>query len=94
MNLYENFNNQITTYSQFKSKADMLKNVIEAQMYGKEKDQNLINKLNQLKSKVTSHSLSSSENTDFNDKFNILYQIANGALREGGSLNFGAKKIN
>ena len=94
LNLYENFNNQITTYSQFKSKADMLKNVIEAQMYGKEKDQNLINKLNQLKSKVTSHSLSSSENTDFNDKFNILYQIANGALREGGSLNFGAKKIN
>ena len=72
----------------------MLKNVIEAGMYGKERDNDLINKLNQLKSNITSRSLSSAVSTDFNDKFSVLYQMANGALRSGGSLNFGAKKKN
>ena len=54
-------------------------------MYGKEKDNHLINKLinklNQLKSNIMRHSLSSAESLDFNDKFGVLYQTANGALK-------------
>ena len=92
LSLYENFTSQITTYSQFNSKADMLKNVIEAQMYGKEKNDSLISKLNILKSNITKNSLSPSDANDFNDKFSILYQMANGGLRGGGKLDFGAKK--
>ena len=92
LSLFNNFTSQIMTYNQFISKADMLKNVIEAVMYGKEKDNDLINKLNILKSNILSHSLTSAESTDFDNKFNVLYQIANGALGNSRRLNFAAKK--
>ena len=93
IDLFDNFDRNLSTYSQFISKWDMLKNVIEAQMYGKERDDNLINRLNKMKSNILSNSLGTKELEDFNEKFNILYEMANGALRNGGSLDFGAKKI-
>lgn len=90
LDLYNNFENSIKTYDQFISKYDMLKNAIEAQMYGKNQNNELINKLNILNSNITRNSLSTAQLTDFKNKFNELMENAKGGLRNG--LNFGAKK--
>jgi len=92
LSLFNNFDSQITTYSQFIQNADMLKNVFEAYMYGKNADSNLMNRLNTLKRKITSNSLSTYELDNFNNIFNAFYHCANGGLRDGGNLEFGAKK--
>ena len=42
-------------------------------MYGKERDNDLINKLNKVKSNVMSHSLSSAETIDF--MINLVFYI-------------------
>ena len=39
------------------------------------------------------YELSEEEKKDYNEKFDILYQMAKGSLRNAGSLDFGAKKI-
>ena len=85
---------QIRSYSEFNSKAEDLRKVLEAQMYGRNSDSNLISKLNTLKSNILNQSLSQQQKDDFMNKYNILYQICNGALRGGGSLKFGAKLLN
>lgn len=93
LNLYERMTEQIQNYKTFKEKYDKLKNVIEAQMYGKEKDDLLISNLDKIKSNIMKNELSEEEKKDFNEKFDILYQMAKGSLRNAGSLDFGAKKI-
>ena len=52
LDLYENMTQQINNYKDLKEKYNMLNNVIEAQMYGKEKDDLLIKNLNAIKSKI------------------------------------------
>ena len=91
INLFKDFEKQIINYTQFKQKAIMFKNIIEAEMHGKEKNTNLIEKLDILKKNIDRNQLNSTDLKDFNEKFNVLYQAANGSLRSGGSLNFGAK---
>ena len=61
LSLFNNFDSQITTYSQFIQNAEILKNVFEAYMYGKQTDTNLINRLNTLMRKITNNSLSTYE---------------------------------
>ena len=92
LKLYNNFDNQIKTYSQFLQIEKMLKNVIEAQMFGKEKDKNLIDRLNKLKLNITNNIKISGQKIEFEKKFGILFYMANGGLRSG-KLDFGAKKI-
>ena len=62
-------------------------------MYGRNKDDVLISKVNTLKSNILSKSLSQQQKDDFMDKYNVLYKICDGGLRSGGTLDFGAKKI-
>ena len=93
LQLLENFTN-ISSYNEFNSKAEDLRRVLEAQMYGRNSDNNLLNRINNLKTKILSKTLNQQQKDDFMQKYNILYEICNGALRSGGSLDFGAKKIN
>ena len=92
LDLYENMTQQINNYKDLKEKYNMLNNVIEAQMYGKEKDDLLIKNLNAIKSKIEVNALSEDEK-DFNEKFDILYKMANGGLRNESNMGFAAKKI-
>lgn len=91
INLFKDFEKQIINYTQFKQKAIMFKNIIEAEMHGKEKNTNLIEKLDILKKNIDRNQLNSTDLKDFNEKFNVLYQAANGSLRSGGCLNFSTK---
>ena len=88
LELYQNFPR---SYSEFISKYDNLVLVIEAQMYGRNKDQDLINRLETMKNNILREPLSQQQKDDFLEKINVLYRMANGALREG-SMDFGAKK--
>ena len=49
IDLFKDFEKRIMNYTQFKEKAIMLKNVIEAEMYGKEKNTKLMERLDILK---------------------------------------------
>lgn len=49
INLFKDFEKQIINYTQFKQKAIMFKNIIEAEMYGKEKNTKLMERLDILK---------------------------------------------
>ena len=91
INLLDKFHN-ITNYFEFNTKYVNLKNVIEAQMFGREADNSIINRLKQLKKNIINNNLTSTQLKDFNDKFGELYMMANGGLRNVGGLDFGAKK--
>ena len=86
--LFQDFEN-ISSYNEFISKYDNLREVLEAQMYGKNADSNLVSKINKVKNNVLRGSLNSQQKTNFDEKFKILYSICNGGLRSG-KLNFSA----
>ena len=90
IDLYQNFH-KISSYSEFISKYDDLKLVIEAQMYGRNRDSDLINRLESMKKVILSKPINTQQNKDFLEKYEILYRMADGGLRSG-ALDFGAKK--
>ena len=90
LNLFDTFHITIKTYNEFNKKYPQLKNVIEAQMFGREADENIKKKLNQLNNNILNNKLTPTQLKDFNEKYNELYNMANGGLR---GLDFGAKKI-
>ena len=70
--------NTINSWNVFKSKYNNLFNAIRAKCLGKEADANLKNQLNNLKSRIKDVG---SEGNDFNNKFNELYRMADGQIR-------------
>ena len=62
---------------------DSLKEVLEAQMYGRNSDSELLNKLDNTKNQILSNSLSQQEKNDFMAKYKVLHEIYNGGLRNG-----------
>ena len=90
INLYQNFD-KISSYSEFISKHDDLKLVIEAQMYGRNKDPDLVRRLEYMKNNILSKSLTQQQKDDFMEKYNLLLKMAEGGLRTG-QMDFGAKK--
>ena len=70
--------NSISSWSTFKSKYPNLFNAIRARCLGKEADSDLMSKLNNLKSRIYD---AGSEQNDFNNKFNELYRMASGQIR-------------
>ena len=71
--------NSINNWNDFKSKYLNLFNAIRAQMLGKNADSDLKNKLNNLRSRITD---AGSEQNDFVSKFNKLYNMADGKIRD------------
>ena len=71
--------NSINNWNDFKSKYLNLFNAIRAQMLGKNADSDLKNKLNNLRSRITD---AGSEKNDFVSKFNKLYNMADGKIRD------------
>ena len=86
--LFQDFEN-ISSYNEFISKYDNLREVLETQMYGKNADSNLVSKINKVKNNVLRGALNSQQKTDLDEKFKILYSICNGGLRSE-KLNFSA----
>ena len=82
IDLFKNFHT-ISSYNEFISKYDDLNKVIEAQMYGRNKDVDLINRLESMKKNILSKSLSQSQKNDFEAKYKKLYDMANGGIRTG-----------
>jgi hypothetical protein len=70
--------NSISSWSTFKSKYQNLFNAIRARCLGREADQDLMNKLNNLKSRIND---TGSEQSDFEKKYNELYRMASGQIR-------------
>ena len=62
-------------------------------MFGREADENIKKKLNQLKKNILNNKLTPTQLKDFNEKYNELYNMANGGLRNVKGLDFGANKI-
>ena len=87
IDLYQNFHN-ISSYSEFISKYGDLKLVIEAQMYGRNRDNDLIKRLESMKNNILSKNISQQQKDDFNAKYKVLYTMADGGLRNG--MNFTA----
>ena len=73
----ENINN-INNLQEFNNKFENLFNAIRAECLGKEKNENLINKLKDLQNRI---SIPESERNDFSSKFSKLYGMANGSTR-------------
>ena len=71
--------NSINNWSIFKTKYLNLFNAIRARCLGKEADSDLMDKLNNLKSRIKDIG---SEQSDFDNKFNELYRMANGKIRD------------
>ena len=71
--------NSICSWSIFKSKYPNLFNAIRARCLGREADSDLMSKLNSLKSRI--HDVGS-EQSDYNNKFNELYRMASGQIRD------------
>ena len=71
--------NSINKWSDFKSKYLNLFNAIRARCLGKEADSDLMVKLNNLKSRIQDIG---SEQSDFDNKFNELYRMASGKIRD------------
>ena len=69
----------INHWIDFKSKYNNLFNAIRAKCLGRNADSDLKNKLNNLKSRITDVG---SEQNDFTNKFNKLFDMANGKLRD------------
>ena len=78
--LLQNFHN-IKTYREFTSKYDNLYLVLEAQMYGRNSDPDLLNKLNIIKNNILTNPITPQQKEDFLKKFAILSNICNGGLR-------------
>ena len=70
--------NSISSWSTFKSKYQNLFNAIRARCLGREADQDLMNKLNNLKSRIND---AGSEQSDLKKKYNELYRMASGQIR-------------
>ena len=68
----------IGNWSTFKSKYQNLFNSIRAKCLGRTADSDLKNKLNNLKSRISD---AGSEQNDFDNKFNNLYKMADGQIR-------------
>ena len=77
----------INSWSIFKSKYSNLFNAIRARCLGREADSDLINKLNNLKSRI--HDAGPEQN-DFDKKFNELYRMASGQIRNVTSASVAA----
>ena len=71
--------NSINNWSTFKAKYLNLFNAIRARCLGKEADSDLMDKLNNLKSRIQDIG---SEQSDFDNKFNELYRMASGKIRD------------
>ena len=71
--------NSINNWSDFKSKYQNLFNAIRAKCLGRKTDIDIKNKLNNLRNRIT---VVASEKNDFNEKFKILYDMADGKLRD------------
>ena len=69
----------IKSWNVFKIKYSNLFNAIRAICLGKEADANLKNKLNNLKSRINDVG---SEKNDFDKKYNELYRMADGQIRD------------
>ena len=82
LSLYESFD-KISSFSDFVSKYNDLQQVLEAQMYGRESDQDLISKLSILKNNILSTSLTDQQKDDFNSKYQYLDKMCSGGLRYG-----------
>jgi len=50
-------------------------------MYGREKDQDIINRLEIMKKNILSKPLTQQQKDDFIAKYNVLFNMANGGLR-------------
>ena len=90
INLYQNFD-KISSYSEFISKYDDLKLVIEAQMYGRNRDPDLVRRLEFMKNNILSKPLTQQQKDDFMEKYNLLLKMAEGGLKTG-QMDFGVKK--
>lgn len=71
--------NSITNWSHFKSKHQNLFNAIRAKFLRRNADSDIKNKLNSLKNRNTD---SGAEQSDFNNKFKKLYNMAYGKTRD------------
>ena len=69
----------INSWNEFKSKYNNLFNAIRAKCLGREADTNLKNQLNNLKSRIKD---TGSEINDFTNKYNELYRMADGKIRD------------
>lgn len=60
-------------------------------MYGRNKDPDLVRRLEYMKNNILSKSLTQQQKDDFMEKYNLLLKMAEGGLRTG-QMDFGAKK--
>ena len=78
----ETFNNidNIKILDEFNKNYKLLYNAFRAKCLGKEKNEELKDKLNKLKSRING------QGNDFNQKFNELFKMADGSLRNINSI--------
>ena len=74
---------KIASYNEFILKYEKLGFALEAQMYGKDADKDLLNKINTMKSNILKSPLTQKENDDLNKKIQPLIKMCNGALLKG-----------
>jgi len=77
--------NNINSWNSFKDKYENLFNAIRAECLGKEKNEDLKKKLDSVKSKISDYG---AEKEDFEIKFNKLYDMADGKIRDVKSAEF------
>ena len=71
---------KIDSYEDFINKYEKLENVIQAKMIGFDPDFKLIKRLNNLKENIINDNLNEDEKKDFNEKINVLLNMANGSI--------------
>ena len=78
---------RLSDWNSFKSKYQNLFRAIRAKCLGRDKDENLKQELNKLKSRINGVG---AEQNDFNQKFNELYKMADGQIRNVNSASTAA----
>ena len=71
----------ISSYMQFIENFSCLERAFQAATLGKEKNDDLVSKLERLRKNIDVTNLNKQQKSDFINKFNVLMRMANGALR-------------
>lgn len=71
----------INNYDDFVKQYDKLDHAIQASTLGQAENTDLVDKLNSLKGRVKNSGLNSQQISDFDEKFEVLFRMASGKLR-------------
>jgi hypothetical protein len=78
---------KIDSYEEFINNYEKLENVIKVKMIGFDPDFKLIKRLNYLKENIINDYLTEDEKKDFNEKINVLLNMANGCLKNSFTID-------